>query len=207
MQAPALKFVSEEEYWTLEETSPVRHEYWDGQLWAMAGGTANHSALTVRIAGLCDAKLRGKSCRVFGSDLRVKVAKSNKQFNTYPDVSIACPPFEWEKKRSNVKDTLLNPRVLFEVLSPSTSDYDRTLKFDQYKLIESLSDYVIIWQDRVRIEHFHRENERWMQQSFTRRTDTFELPDLEVTLSLEEIYEGVDVPEDLRLIPDLEDED
>lgn len=206
MQAVARKFYSEEEYWALEETSQVKHEYWDGELWAMSGGTASHSRLSVRIASLCDSQLRGKPCLVYGSDLRVKVAKSRKNFNTYPDVSIACPPFEWEKKRSGVQDTLLNPRVLVEVLSPSTAEYDRTSKFDEYKLIESLTDYILIWQDRVRVEHFHRENARWTIDSYTLRSAAFTLPDLEISLALADIYEGLDVPEVLHLLPELPDE-
>src|SRR6185436_10959173 len=138
MQATARKVYTEEEYWALEETSPVKHEYWDGEIWAMSGGTDAHSSLSVRVVSLCDAQLRGKPCRVYNSDLRVKVEKSRKRFNTYPDASIACPPIRFEEKRSGVKDTLLNPCVLIEVLSPSTEKFDREDKFDEFKLIDSL---------------------------------------------------------------------
>ena len=207
MQATARKLYSEEEYWTLEETSPVKHEFWDGEIWAMAGGTFNHARVAANVLGAVQQQLHGKPCVVVGSDLRVKVARSRKRFNTYPDVSIACPPFQFEKRRSNVKDTLLNPRVLIEVLSPSTADYDRTSKFDEYKLIDSLTDYIVVWQDRVRVEHYHRANGQWFIESYTRREDTLSLPDLEITLALEDIYAGLDVPEVLRLLPELEDEE
>ena len=207
MQAVARKLYSEEEYWTLEETSPVKHEFWDGEIWAMSGGTFNHARVAANVTRAWGNQLQGKPCVVVGSDLRVKVAKSRHRFNTYPDVSIVCPPFQFEKRRSNVKDTLLNPRVLVEVLSPSTAEYDRTSKFDEYKLIESLTDYILIWQDRVRVEHYHRKNDQWFIEGYTRREDTLALPELEITLALEDIYEGLDVPEVLRLLPELEDED
>jgi Uma2 family endonuclease len=143
-----------------------------------------------------------------GSDVRVKVEKSRRRFNTYPDISIACPPFRFEEKRSGVKDTLLNPRVLVEVLSPSTEKFDRTEKFDEYKLIESLTDYLLIEQERVRVEHYRRtENNLWTVESYTLRADTFALPGLEITLSLDEIYEGVDVSEAPMARPANEDED
>ncbi len=203
MQALAQKFYSEEEYWAFEEHSSIKHEYWDGEIVAMSGGTATHSLMAMRIGASLTNQLRGKPCRAFGSDLRVKVQKSRKNFNTYPDISIACPPFEFEEKRSGVKDTLLNPRVLIEVLSPSTEKFDRADKFDQYKLIESLTDYILVAQDRVRIEHYHRgEGQLWTVQSFNQRADSFALPELEILLSLEEIYEGLDVPEGLILLPD-----
>lgn len=172
----------------------------------MAGGTANHSTIAVNVTSSLHQQLRGKPCRVFNGDLRIKVAQSQKSFNTYPDASIACPPLEWEKKRSHVKDTLLNPRVLFEVVTPATYDWDTMGKSDHYKLLNSLSDYIIIWQDRVRIEHFQRQDEKWFVQSYTHRTDAFALSDLEITLSLDEIYDGIDVPEDLRLFTEWEDD-
>jgi Uma2 family endonuclease len=207
MQALARKIYSEEEYWAIEETSPVKHEYWDGELYAMAGGTFNHAEISGNVLTALRQRLKGKPCRALGSDLRIKVDKSAKRFNTYPDISIACPPFEWEKRRSGVKDTLLNPRVLIEVLSRSTGEYDRTAKFDEYKLLDSLTDYVLIWQDRVRIEHFHRENGNWILKSYAHRDDILALPEWAISLPLAEIYEGVDVPEVLQLFSAIEDED
>lgn len=206
MQEVGRNFHTEEEYWKLEETSPVKHEFWRGKLFAMAGGTINHASAAANLIGAVGRQLAGKPCRVVGSDMRVKVEKSTNNFNTYPDAAIACPPLEFEKKRSGVKDTLLNPRVLFEVLSPSTMEYDRTGKFDEYKLIDSLTDYVVIWQDRVRIEHFHRQDGHWFIESHINRADAFELPGLEVTLSLAEIYDGIEVPDRLQLLPPLPDE-
>ena len=146
---------------------------------------------------------------VVGSDVRVKVQKSKKRFNTYPDASIVCPPFEFEKRRSGVKDTLLNPRVLFEVISPSTGEFDQNEKFDQYKLIESLTDYILIWPERVRVRHYHRSDGGWIEKSYTQRTDSFSLPELELTLSLNEIYEGLEISETLLLfsVPDEADEE
>jgi Uma2 family endonuclease len=207
MQAVTRKLYTEEEYWALEETAPIKHEYWNGEIFAMSGGTANHSLITVRISAAFTTQLRGKACRAFGSDLRVKICRSSKRFNTYPDISIACPPLHFEEKRSGVKDTLLNPRVIVEVLSPSTEKHDRTTKFDEYKLIESLTDYILVEQERIRVEHYHRtENGKWMVESYINREDSFSLPGLEIMLSLAEIYEEIDLSADLRLVKELSED-
>ena len=208
MQAIARKLYTEEEYWALEEAAPFKNEFWDGEIVAMSGGTFNHGRIAASVIRRLGNKLAGKPCVVVGSDVRVKVEKSRNRFNTYPDVSIACPPFRFEEKRSGIKDTLLNPRVLIEVLSPSTEKFDRTAKFDEYKLIESLTDYLLIEQEQIRVEHYHRaENGLWTVQSYTAPDDSFALIELEITLSLAEIYEGVEVSEALRLLPEAPDED
>ena len=208
MQALAHKFYSEEEYWALEETSPIKHEYYDGEIFAMAGGTEGHSAVSLNVSSSIHRQLRGKPCRVYNSDLNIKVERSRKKFNTYPDISIACPPLRFAEKCSGIKDTLLNPRVLIEVLSPSTEKHDRTTKFDEFKLIESLTDYILIEQDQIRVEHYHRaENDLWTIQIYTERNDVFALPELEITLALEEIYEDVEISESLRLLPELPNDD
>ena len=174
----------------------------------MAGGTEGHSAVSLNVSSSIHRQLRGKPCRVYNSDLRIKVERSRRKFNTYPDISIACPPLRFEPKRSGIKDTLLNPRVLIEVLSPSTEKHDRTTKFDEFKLIESLTDYILIEQNQIRVEHYHRtENDLWTVQVYTQRSDVFALPELEMTLALDEIYEGVEISEILRLLPELQDDD
>ena len=203
MQAVARKFYSEEEYWAFEETSPVKHEYYDGEIFAMAGGTEGHSLISGNVYAGIHRQMRGKPCRVYNSDLRIKVERSRRKFNTYPDISIACPPLRFEPKRSGIKDTLLNPRVLIEVLSPSTEKHDRTTKFDEFKLIESLTDYILIEQNQIRVEHYHRtQNDLWTVQVYAERSDVFALSELKLTLVLEEIYEGIEIAENLRLLPD-----
>lgn len=202
MRALAQKIYSEAEYWAFEETSPVKHEYWNGELFAMSGGTEKHALASGNTYAAIHRQLRGKACRVYGSDLRVKVERSRRSFNTYPAISIACPPLRFEEKESGIKDTLLNPHVLIEVLSPSTEKFDRTTKFDEYKLIESLSDYILIEQDQLRVEHYHRaEGNLWTVQSYTQSSDAFTLPGLDITLALNEIYEGVETSEPLSLLP------
>lgn len=195
MQAVARKLYTEEEYWALEETAPFKNEFWAGEIVPMSGGTFSHAEIIANVVCHIGNQLKSKPCVVLGSNMRIKIAKSKKRFNTYPDISIACPPFEFEKRRSNVKDTLLNPRVLVEVLSPSTAEFDQNEKFDEYKLIESLTDYILIWQDRVRVKHYHKTNGAWVEQSYNQRSDSFTLAEPEITFSLEEIYESLDIPE------------
>jgi Uma2 family endonuclease len=178
MQAVARKLYSEEEYWALEEISPFKNEFWDGEIVAMAGGTFNHGRIAANVVRHAGNKLTGMPCVALGSGMRVKVQKSKKQFNTYPDASIVCPPC-----------------FLVEVLSPSTAEFDQNEKFDEYKLIESLTDYILIWQDRVRVKHYHKINGAWVEQSYNQRSDSFTLTEPAITFSLHEIYESLDIPE------------
>ena len=189
-------FISEEDYWKLEETSPIKHEYWDGEIFAMSGGTFNHGRIAANILASTHTRLRDKPCVAVGSDVRVKIAKSKKRANVYPDVSITCPPFEFEEKRSGVEDTLLNPRVIFEVLSPSTMEYDQNDKFDEYKLLDSLTDYILVWSERVRVKHYHRnEKNEWIEKIYNQRDAEFALSSIEITLSLQEIYDDMEISE------------
>lgn len=202
-------FLSEEEYWKSEETSPTKHEYWDGEIFAMSGGTFNHGRIAASILANAHLKLLGKPCVAVGSDVRVKIEKSTRRANTYPDISIACPPFEFEARRSGVEDTLLNPRAIFEVLSPSTMEFDQNEKFDEYKLLDSLTNYVLVWTERVRVKHYQRnEAGEWIEKSYQRRADQIVFSSIEIALSLQEIYDDLELSEAprLRFANDVENE-
>ncbi|MDQ3814367.1 MAG: Uma2 family endonuclease [Armatimonadota bacterium] len=151
MQALAEHYITEDEYWALEAGSDIKHEYFDGCIFSRPGGSPEHNRLAANAVISLGSQLRGTPCRAVGSDQRVKVEATG--LNTYSDVVVYCRPWRFDPREKN---TLLNPVVLIEVLSDSTADYDRTIKFDHYKQIESLRDYILIAQDRVRVEHFHR---------------------------------------------------
>lgn len=196
MQALEKSYISEDEYVEGEKISPFKHEWFQGEVFAMAGGTPDHSAIGVNITIAVGSRLRGKACRVFNGDLQVKVEATG--LRTYPDVSVVCPPERLDR------NSLLNPKILIEVLSPSTENYDRTVKFDHFKQIESLTDYLLISTNCVRVEQYTRaENESWTLRTFTLRSETVSLPSADVELPLDEIYERLDLPEGLqtRLLP------
>jgi Uma2 family endonuclease len=142
-----------EQYFALEEASEGKHEYYRGAVSAMTGGTARHNLIVANIIALFHGQLRDTTCRVFPSDLRLKIEHSG--LYTYPDVSVICGPIFFGDNR---KDTVTNPVVLIEVLSPSIENYDRGRKFEQYRTIETLQEYVVVAQDRVHIEHYVRQD-------------------------------------------------
>ncbi len=193
---------TEAEYWALEETSPVKHEFINGIPYAMAGGTFNHTRICTNLAAT--ARLRGKPCSVHSSEQKVKSEKSGNTF--YPDAVIFCPPSRFVGKGQH---TLCTPSVIFEVLSPSTADYDRTDKFAAYRQIESLTDYVLIEPERIFVDHYRRTPEGWLLRNYTRHDEALQFPDLGIELPLDEIYEELDVPEALLLLlpPQLRDDE
>ncbi len=196
MNAIAEHYITEEEYVRLEEASGQKHEYLNGRVYAMAGGTPSHSAVGTNIAGALFSRLRGKPCRPFNSDLRVKVEATG--LKTYPDVTVACPPERYDERDPN---SLLNPTVIIEVLSPSTEQYDRTDKFDALKQIPGLRDYVLVSPERVRVEHLRRsENGEWVLKSYTLRSQVLALASIGVEVPLDEIYDRLEVPEGLRAL-------
>jgi Uma2 family endonuclease len=134
------------DYLAVEEDSGVKHEFLDGEIYAMAGGTMLHAALSASVLASLHAQLAGP-CRVYGSDLRIRVAATG--LASYPDVTVVCGPAEADPEN---KDTVTNPTLVVEVLSPSTIDYDLGEKFEHYRQISSLRTVVYVWQDQRRIE-------------------------------------------------------
>ena len=195
---------TEQEYWDFEENSPVKHEWINGQLYAMAGGSFNHATVCTNLSIAAGSRLVGKPCRTLNSEIKVKAENASSSF--YPDGVIFCPPSRFEGKGDH---TLLTPSVIFEVLSPTTKDFDRTDKFRAYRQIETLTDYVLIEPERVFVDHYRRQSDGWLLRNYTRRDDELGFPDLEIVLPLSEIYRDLDVPEALalELLPRLDGED
>lgn len=198
MRAVAEHFITEAEYLEQEAASPFKHEYFNGRIYAMAGASPTHVLINSNVQGALFGRLRGRPCRSASSDQRVKVAATG--LLTYPDTLIVCPP---ERYDEDDPQSLLNPQVILEVLSPSTERHDRTDKFDQYKQIPTLTDYVLIAQDRVRVEHYQRSAaDLWTVRSHNQLEHALALPELDLELPLAEIYDRLDLPSGLLLLPE-----
>lgn len=147
----AITRMSYAEYLAAEATSQVRHEFLNGEVWAMAGGTPEHAALAAAVIGELRAALRGKPCRVYTSDARVRVASTG--LSTYPDVAVVCGALE---TAPDDPDAITNPVVLVEVLSDATEAYDRGVKAAHYRQIAALKEYVLVSQAEPRVEVYRR---------------------------------------------------
>ncbi|HEU4324036.1 MAG TPA: Uma2 family endonuclease [Roseiflexaceae bacterium] len=145
--------LTEEEYLAFERASTTKHEYYKGRIYAMTGASARHNLITGNTIASLHGQFRRKPCRVYPSDMRVKAQQTG--LNTYPDVVIVCgqPLFI-----DDALDTLINPTVIIEILSPSTEWYDRGMKFHHYRTISNLRNYILISQDAYRIEYYRRQD-------------------------------------------------
>ena len=175
------------EYLSLEQTSDQRHEFMDGQIIAMSGGTLWHATICDNLLVRLTARLRGTPCKPYSASLRVKIEATGNY--TYPDVSIICGERQMEDGRN---DSVLNPRLLIEVLSPSTERHDRGWKFKNYQLISTFEEYVLVSQDEPRIERFVRQGDiGWLMTQVTGLDQTVKFDAVPCELPLKEIYEEV----------------
>jgi len=181
----ALKYISREEYFTLEESADEKHEFYQGEIFAMAGGTFNHSTISGNTFFSLKNRLRNKSCQPSNSDMRVETPNS---LITYPDVSIFCG----EPKLSENQCSLLNPIVIIEVLSPSTRAYDQGNKFLLYRSIPSFQDYLLIDSEKLHIQHFRKaDNNEWILHDYFSVDDKIYLNSIQESIRIAEIYEGI----------------
>jgi Uma2 family endonuclease len=189
--AAKTNWISPEEYLAIERAAEVKSEYFDGEMFVMSGASKEHNRISIALTIMVGTPLRGKPCEPFGSDTRVKIPTKN---FFYPDLTIACEP-EWMDQEF---DTLLNPIVVFEILSPSNEAWDRGGKFREYRSIPSLREYVLVSQDKPLVEIFsRRENDFWLLRDVAGREAQIALESVpEVTLSLAEIYERISFEDD-----------
>lgn len=180
-------YYSPEEYIALERVAEYKSEYLAGRIFAMAGASEDHNTIAANILYALRNLFQGRDCRVYMSDMRVRVAPNG--LYTYPDVASVCGSREFADDH---RDTLLNPTVIFEVLSPSTEAYDRGEKFAQYWRLESLTDYVLVAQDRVRVEHFARQRDGWFVSAASSLDEILRLESIGAELPLVAIYENVE---------------
>ena len=172
------------EYIRVEETSAIKHEFLDGVVYAMAGGSPDHAAIAGNLIRLLSVALDGKRCRVFTSDLRVRASKTG--LVTYSDVSVICDRVELDPEDTK-GHTALNPTLLVEVLSPSTEDYDRGEKLSHYKRIDSLREVMFVAHDEQRVDLWRRTGGHWTQLTF-RAADSVLLESVSCAIPLAEIY-------------------
>lgn len=188
MQTKPTNIITEEEYLEMERNSEVKHEYYDGEIFAMAGASERHNLIVANVIGELRNKLKKSPCRVYPSDMRLKIEEAG--LYTYPDVMVICDKTEFTDNRN---DTVVNPEVIIEVLSDSTENYDRGKKFGNYRRLASLKEYVLISQDVKKIEKFCRiEDEKWIYSETDENRPEIILESLNCELSHEEVYDKVD---------------
>jgi Uma2 family endonuclease len=179
------------EYLALEASSNVKHEYLDGQIYAMAGGTPEHAALAAAVIGLLFPELRAGRCRAHDADLRVRVPATG--LSTYPDVTVVCG-----RRERDPKDELAvtNPTLIVEVLSRSTEDYDRGEKLEHYKRLASLHQYVLVSYREPSVEVWTRDANGVWTSSIAREGDVAELASIGARLDVRELYAAAAEPGD-----------
>jgi Uma2 family endonuclease len=179
-----------EEYLAIERKAEYKSEYFNGEMFAMAGASERHISIVANLMYILVGQLRGRPCKAYSNDMRVRVSPTG--LYTYPDVVVVCGQARFADDQ---KDTLLNPTLLVEVLSDSTKDYDRGGKFEHYRTLTSLSEYVLIDQDKYHVEHFVRQPEnRWLLSETNRLEDTLHLSSIDCDLALTEVYDKVEMP-------------
>lgn len=177
------------EYLALEAVSNVKHEFLDGQIYGMAGGTPEHAALAASAVGLLFAQLRQGRCRIYDADLRVRVLETG--LTTYPDATVVCGPRERDPEDENA---ITNPTVIIEVLSRSTEDYDRGDKFDHYKRISSLRQYVLISHRSREVEVWTRDDAGAWVKAAASDGGRASLASINAVLDVDELYEAAAEP-------------
>jgi Uma2 family endonuclease len=189
MTAQSKHSYSIEEYLDIERVGPLKHEFYRGEIFALAGSSEAHNLILTNILMSLGMQLRKRPCKVYPSDMRLKIPKTG--LYTYPDVSIVCglPQFDDSKQ-----DTLLNPIIVIEILSPSTERYDRGKKFQNYRTIATLQEYVLVSQDEYHIEHYTNQNNgNWLLITYDGRDTTVTLKTVDCTLLLDDVYDKVDI--------------
>lgn len=182
-----------EEYLELERKAETKSEYFNGRIFTMAGASREHNRITLNISSELNQQLKGRPCEVYSSEMRVKISDTG--LYTYPDAVVACGDIQFDDAHV---DILLNPVVIIEVLSPSTKAYDRGDAFAHYRRLPSLQEYVLIAQDRMRVERFVRQEANWILTEFSQPDDLLSFPSIDCSVALRDIYEKVNFPQHLQ---------
>lgn len=185
------RWYSAKEYLAMERDSEIKHQYYRGEIFAMTGTNFQHNSIVSNLLKLLGIHFEESRCRALASEQRVKVDATG--LYTYPDVTVLCgePQFE-----DAVFDTLLNPKVIVEVLSDSTEAYDRGRKFSHYRRIEFLEEYVLVSRNEYRVEVFTRQaNGQWVLSDVQGRESSILLRSIDCLLKLNKVYDKVEIPE------------
>ena len=183
-------YMTEGDYLAGEELPGPRHEYIDGEIFAMAGASKTHGTIALNIGAAFRAHLRGTPCRVWMADMKVQVAVAHAYF--YPDVVVTCDPADFSPDAP--QNYLTAPKVIVEVLSPTTEKRDRQEKWLAYRELPGLAEYVLIDQEQKWVEVYRRRGDYWTQE-IAQQEETVHLESLELSLPLSEIYEDVEITE------------
>lgn len=184
---PNQTYITPEEYLAIERKAEFKSEYYDGQMFAMAGAQREHDLITFNVLGLLFNLLRDRPCQTHTSDMRVRT--SGKHY-CYPDASVTCGEPEFEDSEV---DTLLNPSVIVEVISRSTEAYDRGKKFERYRAISSFREYLLLSSDRLHADLYIRQaNGDWLLKSYSNPEDSIRIESIDCALKLADIYTKVE---------------
>ena len=190
-----------QEYYARERLADYKSDYFQGQIFATARVTARHCLISANIGGEVGNRLKGKPCRAYDSNLRMAVLATG--FRCYPDVSVYCGPLRFDEADTE-GETAVNPIALFEVLSKSTEAYDRGLKAENFRRLETLQAYVLVSQDAPHVEICDRQaGGKWLLREVNTLEAVLSIPALEIDLPLAEVYDGVEFPPPPDDAPDL----
>jgi Uma2 family endonuclease len=179
-----------EQYLEIERKAEFKSEYFQGEMFLMGGAREPHNLIVLNLAIEVGLQLRKRPCRAYVNDMRVRVGATG--LYTYPDLTALCAEPQF---LDATRDTLLNPTLIVEVLSPSTEAYDRGRKFEYYATVESVGEYLLVSSERVRAELYTRQpDDRWLLTAVGRLEDSLDLESIGVHLTLADLYEKVDFP-------------
>ncbi|MCW3089298.1 MAG: hypothetical protein JWP81_367 [Ferruginibacter sp.] len=189
MATPVLNYISEQDYLEAERKAFEKHEYYKGEIFAMSGASFAHNKIFSNLFGELAGKLKGKSCKPYGSDLRIHIPANT--LYTYPDISIICGK---EEPTDDHFDTATNPSVIIEILSKSTRDYDKGTKFTLYRDIATLKEYILVDSTAMVVEKFIRNaDSSWQFTEYKSPDAVISISTVEISLLLADIYEGIDL--------------
>ncbi len=197
MSAQPKHTLSVAEYLAFERGQQDKHEYIDGDIYLQAGASVAHNLICANIIAGLRPQLRGSSCRIYPSDMRIKI--SQRHHYVYADVTIICGTTMLD---ASDPETVRNPKVIIEILSPSTENYDRGRKFQAYRRIPDLEEYLLVAQESIRVEHFVRQTTTiWMMTEYTDLSATIALPSIQAALPIRTIYDELELSEDSDSAP------
>jgi len=192
---PKEKYISPEEYLAAEGESLEKHEYFGGEIFQMSGASDAHNTVSGNAFASLHLQLKKRHCKAYQSDMRVYVP--NTGLYTYPDIAVVCGKPEFLPDAH--LDTLTNPILIVEVLSPSTADYDKGAKFEHYRTIESLQEYILVWQDKKRAARYTKQIDgSWLLSDFIGEESEIKLSSIECTLTMDDIYDKVEFEEEAQ---------
>jgi Uma2 family endonuclease len=187
MATPVLNYISEQDYLEAERKASEKHEYYQGEIFAMGGALLPHNEIFSNLIVGIGSRLIGKNCKPYGSDLRIYIPANT--LYTYPDISIICGKVETTDDQF---DTATNPSVIIEILSKSTRDYDKGSKFTLYRAIETLKEYILVDSTNISVEKFVRNNDNsWQFTEYKLMADTLPISTVDINITLADIYKDV----------------